>query len=74
MNKKLTGAVSHHEREVAELQVDHELAIEYQKAAMKSLDDPNDRAARLLALRTVAEAYGEPGAVALTQHPRALAQ
>jgi len=31
---------------------------------MESLDDPNDRAAGLLALRTVAEAYGGLGAVA----------
>ena len=28
------------------------------KAAMESLDNPEDRAAGLLALRTVAEAYG----------------
>ena len=34
------------------------------KAAMESLDDPDDRAAGLLALRTVAEAYGGLGAVA----------
>jgi probable addiction module antidote protein len=31
---------------------------------MESLDDPNDRAAGLLALRTVAEAYGGLAAVA----------
>ena len=31
---------------------------------MASLDDPHDRAAGLLALRTVAEAYGGLGAVA----------
>lgn len=61
---KLKGAVSHHEAEVAELRADRELAVEYLKAAMESLDDPNDRAAGLLALRTVAEAYGGLGAVA----------
>lgn len=55
--RKLKGAVSHHEREVAELREDRGLAIEYLQAAMESLDDPNDRAAGLLALRTVAEAY-----------------
>ena len=60
----LTGTVSHHEREVAELAADRELVVEYLKAAMESLDDPNDRAAGLLALRTVAEAYGGLGAVA----------
>jgi probable addiction module antidote protein len=64
MSKKVTAAVSHHKREVAELRADHELAVQYLKAAMESLDDPDDRAAGLLALRTVAEAYGGLGAVA----------
>ena len=61
---KLKGVASHHEAEVAELRADRELAVEYLKAAMESLDDPNDRAAGLLALRTVAEAYGGLGMVA----------
>lgn len=61
---KLKGVVSHHKREVAELRADRELAVAYLKAAMESLDDPEDRAAGLLALRTVAEAYGGLGAVA----------
>lgn len=61
---KLKGAVSHHAEEVAELRADHELAVAYLKAAMESLDDPDNRAAGLLALRTVAEAYGGLGAVA----------
>ncbi len=60
---KLTGVVSHHEREVAELRDDRVLAVEYLKAAMTSLDDPEDRGAGLLALRTVAEAYGGLGLV-----------
>jgi probable addiction module antidote protein len=64
MNKKLKAVVSHHDREVAELRADRELAVEYLKAAMESLDNPDDRAAGLLALRTVAEAYGGLGAVA----------
>ena len=64
MSKKLKAAVSHHEREVAELREDRELAVEYLKAAMESLDDPDDRAAGLLALRTVEEAYGGLGVVA----------
>ena len=55
---KLKGAVSHHAAEVAELRADRQLAVEYLKAALESLDDPDDRAAGLLALRTVAEAYG----------------
>ena len=61
---KLKGVVSHHEAEVAELRADRELAVEYLKAAMESLDNPDDRAGGLLALRTVAEAYGGLGAVA----------
>jgi probable addiction module antidote protein len=61
---KLKGAVSHHEQELAELRADRELAAEYLKAALEALDDPNDRAGGLLALRTVAEAYGGLGAVA----------
>jgi len=64
MTKKVLAVVSHHDREVAELRADRELAVEYLKAAMESLDDPDDRAAGLLALRTVAEAYGGLGAVA----------
>lgn len=64
MTKRVLAAVSHHEREVAELRADPELAVEYLKAAMESLDDPEDRAAGLLALRTVAEAYGGLGAIA----------
>ncbi len=64
MSKKVAAAVSHHEREVAELRADRELAVQYLKAAMESLDDPDDRAAGLLALRTVAEAYGGLGVVA----------
>ncbi len=64
MTKSLKAAVSHHDREVAELRADRELAVEYLKAAMESLDNPEDRAAGLLALRTVAEAYGGLGTIA----------
>jgi len=64
MGKKIKAAVSHHEREVAGLRADREQAVEYLKAAMESPGDPDDRAAGLLALRTVAEAYGGLGAVA----------
>ena len=56
--KVLPGAVSHHDLEVAELRADRELAVEYLKAAMAALDDPQDRGACLVALRTVAESYG----------------
>ena len=64
MSKQLKAAVSHHEREVAELRADRELAVEYLKAAMESIDNPDDRAGALLALRAVAEAYGGLGSVA----------
>jgi probable addiction module antidote protein len=64
MTRKRATLVSHHDREVAELRADRELAIEYLRVALASLDDPGDRAAGLLALRTVAEAYGGLGAVA----------
>jgi probable addiction module antidote protein len=60
----LKGVVSHHERELAELRADRGLAVAYLKAAMEALDDPDNRAGGLLALRTVAEAYGGLGAVA----------
>lgn len=60
---KPAGAVSHHEKEIAELRADRELAVEYLKAAMEALEDPEARGGRLLALRTVAEAYGGLGAV-----------
>lgn len=59
------GVVSHHDVEIAELRADRDLAVEYLKAAMESLDNPDDRAGGLLALRTVAEAYGGLGAVAV---------
>jgi probable addiction module antidote protein len=62
--KAMNGAVSHHERELAELRADRDLAIEYLKAALGALDNPDDRAGGLLALRTIAEAYGGLGAVA----------
>ncbi len=55
---KLDGVVSHHEREVAELRADRERAVEYLKAAVDSLDNPDDRAAGLLALRNMAAEAG----------------
>lgn len=61
---QLKGVISHHEREIAELRADQELAVAYLKAAMESLDNPEERAAGLLALRIVAEAHGGLGAVA----------
>ena len=60
--KKKRAAASHHTAEIKELRADRELAVEYLKAAMESLEDPDDRAAGLLALRTIAEAYGRKAA------------
>jgi len=65
MGKRISAAIPHYQREVEELRADRELAVEYFKAGMASLDDPDDRAAGLLALRTVAEAYGGLDAVAI---------
>jgi len=62
--KKTIGAISHHQAELEELRADPVLAVEYLKAAMESLDNPDDRAAGLVALRTIAEAYGGLGNVA----------
>lgn len=64
MTKRNLAAVSHRKREIAELQEDRELAIEYLRTAMASLDDPDDRSAGLLALRSIAEAYGGLGPIA----------
>jgi DNA-binding phage protein len=62
--KKLKASSSHRQAEIIELAANRELAVEYLKAALQPLEDPNDRVAGLLALRTVAEAYGALGAVA----------
>jgi probable addiction module antidote protein len=64
MMKKLVGVGSHHDWEVEELRADREFAVGYLKAAMESLDNPEERAGALLSLRAVAEAYGGLGAVA----------
>lgn len=61
---KLKGAIAHHQREVEELRADRKLAVAYLKSAMQELDTPKNRAAGLLALRTIAEAYGGLAAVA----------
>ena len=60
---KLRNAVSHREREIVELRADRTMAVAYLRQAMSSLDDPEDRGAGLLALHTLAEAYGGLGQV-----------
>ena len=64
MNKALTASVSHTEETIKELRADRQFTVAYLKAAPEELDDPNNRAAGLLALRDVAEAYGGLGMVA----------
>jgi probable addiction module antidote protein len=61
---KLVGVRSYDEWEIQELRKDREFAVEYLMAAMEALDNPEERAGGLLALRSVAEAYGGLGAVA----------
>jgi probable addiction module antidote protein len=61
---KLVGVSPYHEWEVQELRKDREFAVEYLIAAMEALDNPEERAGGLLALRSVAEAYGGLGEVA----------
>lgn len=62
--RKVIGAVSHHEWEVEELRADREFAVEYLRAALESLENPDERGGCLLMLRAVSEAYGGLGAVA----------
>lgn len=56
--------ISYNEWEIEKLRGDRELAVEYLKASMESLNIPEERAGALLSLRAVAEAYGGLGAVA----------
>jgi len=62
--KNMAASVSHHEREIEELQADREFAVGYLKYAMECLDNPDERAGALISIRAVAEAYGGLGAVA----------
>ena len=64
MKKIGVGSVSHTDETIKELRANRQFAIEYLKAALEELDDPDNRAAGLLALRDVAEAYGGLGMVA----------
>jgi len=64
MTRNFHAAVSNAEETIKELRSDKLFAVEYLKAALEELDDPDNRAAGLLALRDVAEAYGGLGAIA----------
>jgi DNA-binding phage protein len=59
-----SAGVSHHECEVAELRADKELAVEYMKLAVQSLERGDERVGGLLALSALAEAYGDLVALA----------
>jgi probable addiction module antidote protein len=63
MSKPKAG-ISYDAWEVEKLRNDRELGTEYLKVALESLDNPEERAGGLLALRAIAEAYGGLGAVA----------
>jgi hypothetical protein len=47
-----------HRENHQKLRADRQFAVAYLKAALEDLDDPNNRAAGLLAVRDMAEAYG----------------
>lgn len=54
----MTASVSHTEETIKKLRADRQFAVTYLKAALEELDDPNNRATGLLALRDVAEQAG----------------
>jgi probable addiction module antidote protein len=62
--KHFAASSPYHEWEVELLRSDQELATEYLKVALESLNDPEERGGSLLMLRALAEAYGGLGAVA----------
>ena len=62
--KQYKAGSSYHEWEVALLRSDCELAVEYLRVALESLDNPEERGGSLIMLRALAEAYGGLGAVA----------
>lgn len=62
--KKYKAGVPFREWEIQELRADREFAVEYLKVALECLENPEERAGGLLALRSIAEAYGGMAAVA----------
>ena len=57
-HKTVTASVSHTDETIKELRADRQFAVAYLKAALEELDHPDNRAAGLLALRDIAQAYG----------------
>lgn len=64
MKRAFAKSVSHRKATISELHADREFAAEYLRAALRELDDPDNRAAGLRALRDIAEACGGLAAVA----------
>lgn len=58
------ASVSHDNAIIEELRASREFAVAYLQAALEELDDADNRAAGLLALRDIAEAYGGMAAIA----------
>lgn len=56
--------ISYTEETIQALHGHRELAVKYLKAALAKLDSPENRAAGLLALHDIVEAYGGIGAIA----------
>ncbi len=65
MIKQHIASVSHEEETIKELRASHEFAVEYLRAALAELDDPEHRATGLSALRDLAQAYGGLGTIAM---------
>jgi probable addiction module antidote protein len=62
--KSYKAGIPYHDWEVEELRKDRQFAVEYLKAALESLDNPDECGVSLLMLRALAGAYGGLGAVA----------
>ncbi|HEU0186534.1 MAG TPA: addiction module antidote protein [Gallionellaceae bacterium] len=58
MNKLKKASIRNHDAMLRDLRADPEYAAEFVKVALEEMEDPDTCAAALLALRTVAEAYG----------------
>lgn len=58
------ASVSHDEETIEELRASRAFAVEYLKAALAELSDPQYRAAGLLALGDIVKAYGGFGVAA----------
>jgi probable addiction module antidote protein len=62
--KTYKAGIPYDEWEIKQLRSNPQLGVECLKLALESLDNPGERGASLLMLRSLAEAYGGLGAVA----------